>query len=183
MRIYTRTGDDGTTGLFGGDRVQKDDLRIESYGTVDELNSFIGKLLEHHEMKDHLKFFRDIQADLFTIGSQLATVNEKMRSKLPALNPKAIENFEIWMDEANEQVPQLRNFLLPGGHPSVADAHVARSVCRRAERRVVALSRLESIDPEIVKYLNRLSDLLFITARLLSHKSNTYEIEWKVAND
>ena len=156
MRIYTRTGDDGTTGLFGSDRVQKDDLRIESYGTVDELNSFIGKLLEHNEMKGHLKFFRDIQADLFTIGSHLATVDEKMRAKLPTLNPKTIENFEKWMDEANEKVPQLRNFLLPGGHPSVADAHIARSVCRRSERRVVALSRVESIDPEIIKYLKQI---------------------------
>ena len=183
MRIYTRTGDDGTTGLFGGSRVPKDDLRIESYGTVDELNSLIGRLLEHTEMKAHLKFFRAIQSDLFTIGSHLATVDEKMKAKLPVLNPSAIENFEKWMDEANEKTPQLRNFLLPGGHPSVADAHVARSVCRRAERRVVALSRVESIDSEIVKYLNRLSDLLFTTARLLSHISGTDEIEWRVAND
>lgn len=183
MRIYTRTGDDGTTGLFGGNRVPKDDLRIESYGTVDELNSFIGKLLEHKEMAGHLEFFRGIQADLFTIGSHLATVDEKMKGKLPPLNAKAIENFEKWMDEANEKVPQLRNFLLPGGHSSVADAHVARSVCRRAERRVVALSRVDSVDSEIVKYLNRLSDLLFTTARLLSHLSNTDEIEWNVAND
>lgn len=183
MRIYTRTGDDGTTGLFGGNRVPKDDLRIESYGTVDELNSFIGKLLEHKEMSDHLDFFRRIQADLFTIGSHLATVDEKMKEKLPSLNSNAIETFEKWMDEANEKVPQLRNFLLPGGHSSVADAHVARSVCRRAERKVVALSRVESIDSEIVKYLNRLSDLLFTTARLLSHISNTDEIEWNVAND
>ena len=106
-----------------------------------------------------------------------------MKEKLPSLNSNAIENFEKWMDEANENVPQLRNFMLPGGHSSVADAHVARSVCRRAERRVVALSRVDSIDSEIVKYLNRLSDLLFTTARLLSHISNTDEIEWNVAND
>ena len=106
-----------------------------------------------------------------------------MKHKLPSLNPENIEKFEKWMDEVNEKTPQLRNFLLPGGHPSVADAHVARSVCRRAERRVVALSHVESIDSEIVKYLNRLSDLLFTTARLLSHISNTDEIEWNVAND
>ena len=183
MRIYTRTGDDGTTGLFGGNRVPKDDLRIESYGTVDELNSLIGRLIEHSEMKDYIGFFREIQADLFTIGSHLATVDEKMKEKLPSLDPNSIKNFENWMDEANEKVPQLRNFLLPGGHPSVADAHVARSVCRRAERRVVALSRVDSVDLEIVKYLNRLSDLLFTVARLLSHISETNEIEWKVAND
>ena len=183
MRIYTRTGDDGTTGLFGGNRVPKDDLRIESYGTVDELNSLIGRLLEHAEMADHVEFFRVIQSDLFTIGSHLATVDEKMKEKLPSLDPKSIENFENWMDLVDEKVPQLRNFLLPGGHPSVADAHVARAVCRRAERRVVALSHVESIDSEIIKYLNRLSDLLFTTARLLSHISNTDEIEWNVAND
>ena len=183
MRIYTRTGDDGTTGLFGGSRVPKDDLRIESYGTIDELNSLIGRLLENKEMSDHLDFFRIIQADLFTIGSHLATINEKMREKLPSLSQNSVEKFEKWMDEADEKVPKLKNFLLPGGHPAVADAHVARSVCRRAERRVVALSRLESIDTEIIKYLNRLSDLLFTTARLLSHISKTDEIEWNVAND
>ena len=183
MSIYTRTGDDGTTGLFGGSRVPKDDLRIESYGTVDELNSFIGRLLENEEMSDHIEFFRSIQSELFSIGSHLATVDDKMREKLPSLSPKAIENFEKWMDKADENLPKLRNFLLPGGHPSVADAHVARSVCRRAERRVVALSLVESVDPAIVKYLNRLSDLLFTTARLLSFLSKTDEIEWKVAND
>ena len=183
MRIYTRTGDDGTTGLFGGNRVPKDDLRIESYGTVDELNSFIGRLLENEEMSDHIEFFRSIQSELFSIGSHLATVDDKMREKLPSLSPKAIENFEKWMDNANETLPKLKNFLLPGGHQSVADAHVARSVCRRAERRVVALSLVEPVDPAIIKYLNRLSDLLFTTARLLSFLSNTDEIEWKVAND
>ena len=183
MRIYTRTGDDGTTGLFGGSRVPKDDLRIESYGTIDELNSLIGRLLENKEMSDHLDFFRNIQADLFTIGSHLATVDEKMREKLPSLSSNSVEKFEKWMDVVDEKVPKLKNFLLPGGHPAVADAHVARSVCRRAERRVVALSRVESIDTEIVKYLNRLSDLLFTTARLLSHISKTDEIEWNVAND
>ena len=106
-----------------------------------------------------------------------------MRAKLPSLSPKTIENFEKWMDNVDENLPKLRNFLLPSGHPSVADAHIARSVCRRAERRVVALSRVESVDPAIVKYLNRLSDLLFTTARLLSFLSKTDEIEWKVAYD
>ena len=183
MRIYTKTGDDGTTGLFGGSRVPKDDLRIESYGTIDELNSLIGRLLENKEMSDHLDFFRNIQADLFTIGSHLATVDEKMMEKLPSLSSNSVEKFEKWMDVVDEKVPKLKNFLLPGGHPAVADAHVARSVCRRAERRVVSLSHVESIDTEIVKYLNRLSDLLFTTARLLSHISKTDEIEWNVAND
>ena len=108
MSIYTRTGDDGTTGLFGGSRVPKDDLRIESYGTVDELNSFIGRLLEHEELSDHIEFFRSIQSELFSIGSHLATVDDKMREKLPSLSPKAIENFEKWMDKADENLPKLR---------------------------------------------------------------------------
>ena len=182
MRIYTRTGDDGTTGLFGGDRVAKDDLRIESYGTVDELNAFMGKLIEHDELNDHKVFFRRIQADLFLIGSHLATIDEKMRAKLPPLNGSSVDDFEAWMDKADENVPALKNFLLPGGHPSVAEAHVARSVCRRAERRVVALAKREDVNPDIIIYLNRLSDLLFTAARLLSHLTNTEEIPWKVEN-
>ncbi|MAO46267.1 MAG: ATP:cob(I)alamin adenosyltransferase [Crocinitomicaceae bacterium] len=183
MRIYTRNGDDGTTGLFGGNRVPKDDLRIESYGTVDELNAFLGRLIEHPELNDELKFFRGIQAELFSIGSHLATVEDKMQAMLPKLNPNSISEFENWMDLVHEKVPPLKNFLLPGGHPSVADAHIARSICRRAERRVVALSRVETVDIEIIKYLNRLSDVLFTTARLLSFLTKTDEITWKVEND
>jgi cob(I)alamin adenosyltransferase len=182
MRIYTRTGDDGTTGLFGGDRVAKDDLRIESYGTVDELNAFMGKLIENDELNDHKVFFRRIQSDLFLIGSHLATIDEKMRRKLPPLNSSSVGDFEAWMDKADESVPALKNFLLPGGHPSVADAHVARSVCRRAERRVVSLAKKEEVNPDIIIYLNRLSDLLFTAARLLSHLTNTEETPWKVEN-
>jgi len=179
MRIYTRTGDDGTTGLFSGDRVPKDDLRIEAYGTVDELNSFVGKLIEHEAMIEHRKFFREIQAELFTIGSHLATKDPKMQEKLPKLSEHAIKKFEDWMDAADEKVPSLKNFLLPGGHPAVADAHIARAVCRRAERRCVELFREEKVNPELIKYLNRLSDLLFTTARILSHLTETEEIVWK----
>jgi cob(I)alamin adenosyltransferase len=179
MRIYTRTGDDGTTGLFGGDRVHKDDLRIEAYGTVDELNSIIGKLIEHEAMIENRIFFREIQSELFTIGSHLATKDLKMRKKLPKLSKDAIKKFEDWMDEVDEKVPTLKNFLLPGGHPAVADAHVARAVCRRAERRCVGLSRKEKVNPDVIKYLNRLSDLLFTTARILSYLTETEEISWK----
>ncbi|MGY8918602.1 MAG: cob(I)yrinic acid a,c-diamide adenosyltransferase [Flavobacteriales bacterium] len=179
MRIYTRTGDDGTTGLFGGSRVAKDDLRIEAYGTVDELNCFLGKLIEHEVMTSNREFFREIQSELFTLGSHLATKDPKMKDKLPKLSVKAIKQFEDWMDSVDEKVPTLKNFLLPGGHQSVADAHVARAVCRRAERRCVALSREESVNPELIKYLNRLSDLLFTAARLLSYLTETEEISWK----
>ena len=110
MRIYTRTGDDGTTGLFGGTRVPKDDLRIEAYGTVDELNSFIGKLIEHEAMTENREFFREIQAELFTLGSHLATKDPKMREKLPKLSEEAIKKFEDWMDAADEKNPVLTNF-------------------------------------------------------------------------
>ena len=182
MRIYTRTGDDGSTGLFGGTRVPKDDLRIEAYGTVDELNSFLGKLIEHKAMSENREFFREIQAELFTLGSHLATKDSKMREKLPNLSEHAIKKFEDWMDAADEKLPVLKNFLLPGGHPAVADAHIARAVCRRAERRCVGLSREEDVNPELIKYLNRLSDLLFTTARLLSYLTETEEIAWKTCD-
>jgi cob(I)alamin adenosyltransferase len=179
MRIYTRTGDDGTTGLFGGTRLSKDDLRIEAYGTVDELNTFIGRLLEHESMKKHLVFFREIQSQLFLLGSHLATIDPKMIEKLPKFSSDNIEDFEKWIDAADELTPDLKNFLLPGGHPAVADAHIARAVCRRAERRCVSLAKAQKVDPELIKYLNRLSDLLFTAARLLSHITKTDEIAWK----
>ncbi|PCJ80764.1 MAG: ATP:cob(I)alamin adenosyltransferase [Bacteroidetes bacterium] len=179
MRIYTRTGDDGTTGLFGGTRLKKDNVRIEAYGTVDELNAFLGKLIEHDALSPHLGFFRDIQSQLFLLGSHLATIDPKMKAGLPPFDSKATTEFEKWMDEVDEKVPVLKNFLLPGGHPSVADAHVARAVCRRAERRCVSLAEVESIDSELIVYLNRLSDLLFTTARYLSFVTETEEIAWK----
>ena len=179
MRIYTRTGDDGTTGLFGGTRLSKDDLRIEAYGTVDELNTFIGRLIEHESMKTHQVFFREIQSQLFLLGSHLATIDPKMKEKLPKFASDNVQDFENWIDAADEQTPDLKNFLLPGGHPAVADAHIARAVCRRAERRCVSLAREQKIDPELIKYLNRLSDLLFTAARLLSHITKTEEIAWK----
>ena len=182
MRIYTKTGDDGTTGLFGGSRVPKDDLRIEAYGTIDELNAFIGKLAENPEFAEHLEFFREIQSDLFLIGSHLATADEKMREKLPKFNPESTARFEAWMDDVSSDLPDLKNFLLPGGHPSVADAHIARTVCRRAERRVVSLAREAEVEKSMIIYLNRLSDLLFTTARMLSHLTKTKEIAWRVGN-
>lgn len=182
MRIYTKTGDDGTTGLFGGTRVPKDDLRIEAYGTVDELNAFVGKLAENPELAEHLEFFREIQSDLFLLGSHLATVDEKMREKLPKFNSESTVRFETWMDEVSSDLPDLKNFLLPGGHPSVADAHIARAICRRAERRVVSLAREAEVEKSLIIYLNRLSDLLFTTARLLSKRTKTKEIVWRVGN-
>jgi cob(I)alamin adenosyltransferase len=133
-------------------------------------------------MSENRKFFREIQAELFTLGSHLATKDPKMREKLPKLSEHAIKKFEDWMDAAAEKIPVLKNFLLPGGHPAVADAHIARAVCRRAERRCVGLSREEDVNPELIKYLNRLSDLLFTTARLLSYLTETEEIAWKTCD-
>lgn len=179
MRIYTRTGDDGTTGLFGSDRVSKDDIRIEAYGTVDELNAQLGRLIEHSEMEPHMEYFRGIQSELFLLGSHLATVDAKKKAKLPPFNSEAVKEFEDWMDMVDEIVPPLKNFILPGGHPSVADAHVARAVCRRAERRIVSLANESEVDTELIIYLNRLSDLLFTAARWLSHASGSEEIAWK----
>jgi len=182
VKIYTRTGDAGETGLFGGGRVSKADARVEAYGTIDELNAVIGwtiaKLADPNEWKARL---RTIQADLFTIGAHLATPEPKgRRSKpvLPALPVTRVEEFEAWIDAADASLPPLRAFILPGGHEAGAALHIARTVCRRAERDVVRLGAHDSIDPFIVKYLNRLSDLLFTAARAVNHTAGMPEKEW-----
>lgn len=177
FRIYTKTGDQGETGLFGGRRIPKDDLRIEAYGTVDELNAVTGLLAD--ELKDVaiLAFLRQVQADLFVLGSHLAMDPEKNLA-LPPLPLGRIEEMEALMDQWDDQLPPLRHFILPGGHPQVSHAHLARCVCRRAERRVVSLNREAPLDPGIVRYLNRLSDLFFLLARELSRQTGTEEIKW-----
>ena len=178
MRIYTRTGDDGSTGLFGGARIGKDDLRIEAYGTIDELNAWIGKIATHDAAEPLRMPLQAIQSELFTLGSHLATTDPQWAAKLPALNPHGAEGLESWMDELESGLPALSSFVLPGGHPAAADAHVARTVCRRAERRCVALHRVEAIDPLILRFLNRLSDALFMLGRWLAHETSTPEIPW-----
>jgi cob(I)alamin adenosyltransferase len=179
MKIYTKTGDEGNTGLFGGKRLPKDDLRIEAYGTVDELNSHIGLLRDQQASAEQLTTLLEIQDRLFTMGSLLATDPEKSNLKLPELHESDILLLEKEIDKMNESLPEMKSFVLPGGNQTVSFCHIARCVCRRAERRVVTLAQVAQINPLIIKYLNRLSDYLFVLSRMLSHKLNAPETPWK----
>src|SRR5262245_39952615 len=179
-RIYTRTGDQGQTGLFGGGRVAKSDIRVEAYGAVDELNSVFGWALTLQSKVNESRL-AEIQADLFTIGAQLATPEDRSRGRkpyVPELDARRVEDLEHWIDEMESGLPELKSFIFPGGSQPGAALHVARTVCRRAERRVVALAAAESIAPVIVTYLNRLSDLLFVLARSVNHAQGSAETEW-----
>jgi cob(I)alamin adenosyltransferase len=179
MKIYTKTGDDGTTSLIGGTRVPKSHSRIEAYGTVDELNSYIG-LLRDQEVNDHRRdFLKEIQDRLFTIGSLLASEAEFFPKQLPDLQDTDIELLEQAMDEMDTQLPPLRAFILPGGHQSVSFGHLARVVCRRAERLCVALAEQDPIDERIIQYLNRLSDYLFVLCRKMTQELGSEEVTWK----
>jgi len=183
MKIYTKKGDTGTTQLIGGMRVPKHHHRIEAYGTIDELNSFIG-LVRDQEIRDqHRKNLIEIQDRLFTIGSSLATDPEhagaKTRERIPILKEEDIVFLEHEMDQMDEKLPEMKSFVLPGGHPTVSLCHVARCVCRRAERLVTSLSENEFVDPLVVKYLNRLSDYLFVLCRMLAHELNVEETPWR----
>lgn len=179
MKIYTKTGDQGTTSLFGGKRVSKSDLRIDSYGTVDELNSYIGLLRDQevNEVRKHVLI--EIQDRLFTIGSILATEPGNEKVKIPALAENDITYLEEEMDAMDAKLPPMKFFVLPGGHPSVSFGHVARTVCRRAERLVIALNNQETIDPLVIKYLNRLSDYLFVLCRMMAQELKIEETPWK----
>ena len=185
MKIYTKTGDSGTTSLYGGTRVKKYNLRIESYGTVDELNSYIG-LIKDQEISDTNKnSLLKIQNELFTLGSMLATPpeketlkNGKERLNIPKINESAVLFLENEIDTMDATLPQMTHFILPGGHQAVSFCHVARCVCRRAERLSVALNDQETINNDIIKYLNRLSDYLFTLARKLSNDLSVEEIKW-----
>lgn len=185
MKIYTKTGDKGTTSLFGGTRVPKHHIRIDSYGTVDELNSFIG-ILRDQEINDQIKnVLLRVQDRLLTIGSTLATEPEKavlksgeQRLKIPKISSEDIELLEKEMDEMNEDLPEMTHFVLPGGHQAVSFCHAARSICRRAERKATALMEIEPFDPLVIQYLNRLSDYLFVVARKLSKDLQAEEIQW-----
>ncbi|NND78201.1 MAG: cob(I)yrinic acid a,c-diamide adenosyltransferase [Flavobacteriales bacterium] len=177
MKIYTKTGDKGTTSLFGGTRVSKDDIRIEAYGTTDELNAWIGVVRDHADDEDSAALSK-IQNTLFNIGSILAT-EKKTSIELPNIEENDIVALERWMDRMSEDLPPLKNFVLPGGDPSVSFCHVARTVCRRAERRVISLSDTAEIPENVVIYLNRLSDLLFILARKLTFSRRAKEVLWK----
>lgn len=185
MKIYTKTGDEGTTGLFGGSRVQKNNIRIESYGTVDELNAYIGLIKDQeisHEIKQSLL---KIQHDLFTLGAMLATPQEKEtlqngkeRLNILKIDEQSILFLEIEIDQMELELPQMTHFILPGGHQTVSFCHIARCVCRRAERLAVDLSEHEHTNTIILKYLNRLSDYLFVLARKLSKDLLAAEIKW-----
>ena len=185
MKVYTKTGDAGTTALFGGTRVPKDHARIESYGTVDELNSHIG-LIRDQEMNTHYKeILIEIQDRLFTVGAILATPAEKevmkngeLRLKKLGIIESDIELLENEIDAMEEALPPMTHFVLPGGHTTVSYCHIARCVCRRAERLAVHLSQNEPVAEIAIKYLNRLSDYLFVLARKLSHDLNASEVQW-----
>jgi cob(I)alamin adenosyltransferase len=178
MKIYTKTGDKGYTSLIGGTRVPKHHLRIESYGTVDELNSYIG-LIRDQQLTDYDKdILKKIQDRLFTIGSSLAADPEKSRMVIPDLYPADIELLEQEMDRMNETLPELKHFILPGGSNTISYCHIARCVCRRAERLSVHLAEESTVDEKVNIYLNRLSDYLFTLARKVGHDDNVPENQW-----
>lgn len=185
MKIYTKTGDKGKTSLFGGTRVSKYNLRIESYGTVDELNSYIGLIRDQKIDKHSFDVLVKIQNELFTLGSMLATPKEKEllksgkeRLNIPKINNNDITFLEKEIDKMNENLPNMTNFILPGGHTTVSYCHIARTVCRRAERITVNLSESEDINIITITYLNRLSDYLFVLARKLTLDNQALEVTW-----
>lgn len=179
-KIYTRTGDRGETGLLGGSRVPKAHPRVEAYGAIDELNAAIGWARGQVGDADIRDRLGAIQPDLFTIGAHLAAppAAPQRLPRLPHLEPDRVPLLEQWIDQADAELPELRHFVLPGGAPAGAALHLARTICRRAERRLVRLAAEEEVDEGFVVYLNRLSDLLFMLARLASHRAGTPEPEW-----
>lgn len=179
MKIYTKTGDKGTTALFGGKRVSKADLRIETYGTVDELNSYVGLVRDQPVNQNRKNILVEIQDRLFTIGSILATEPGNTKVKIPFLLPEDITVLEKEIDAMDAMLPPMKYFVLPGGHQSVSFCHVARTVCRRAERLVIALDTQEKVDAIVIQYLNRLSDYLFMLSRKMSAELNAEEMPWK----
>ena len=181
MKIYTKTGDNGKTSLIGGTKVLKSHIRIEAYGTVDELNSYIGLLSDQFQHVNTTGSLREIQDRLFTIGSSLACDPEKEpRLKIPDLKESDVQWLENEIDAMNLNLAPMKSFILPGGHVSISTAHVVRCVCRRAERHCVSMLEQQLfVDPLVIKYLNRLSDYLFILARFIAHELKIEEIQWK----
>jgi cob(I)alamin adenosyltransferase len=179
MKIYTRTGDKGETGLLGGSRVPKDHIRLEAYGTVDELNSHVGMLRDLAGGHQAI-LLAGIQSTLFSLGSRLASTDEAEadRFQVPGIGQAEVDALEQAMDAMDAELPPLRNFLLPGGHPAVSQAHICRTVCRRAERQAVALAGTAEVPDAIIRYLNRLSDLFFVLARWLSLRLGVPEVPW-----
>ncbi|MFK5879370.1 MAG: cob(I)yrinic acid a,c-diamide adenosyltransferase [Flavobacteriaceae bacterium] len=185
MKIYTKTGDKGNTSLYGGTRVSKDHIRIEAYGTVDELNANIGLIRDQQIENLTSKSLLKIQNELFTLGAMLATPKEKEalksgkeRLNIPKITEQSISYLEEHIDKMNLTLPEMKHFVLPGGHTTVSYCHIARCICRRAERICVTLNSLEEIDIHIIMYLNRLSDYLFVLARKLTYDNHCEEIPW-----
>jgi len=185
MKIYTKTGDNGTTGLVGGTRIPKHDLRIDCYGTVDELNSYLGLIRDQTISDDSKTTLIKIQNQLFIIGSLLATDSEKLKDEskrkqlgITLLKSEAIVFLETEIDTMNSVLPPMTHFILPGGHQTVSFCHIARCICRRAERNISKLNTEQPIQPEILIYLNRLSDFIFVLARKLSKELHAEEIKW-----
>lgn len=178
MKIYTKTGDKGLTSLIGGTRVPKHHLRIESYGTVDELNSYIGLIRDQDIAVKHKEILKEIQDRLFTIGSSLAADPEASKMKIPDLHNADVYLLEKEIDMMDMELPPLRHFILPGGSNTVSFCHIARCVCRRAERQCVHLSEDSFVDDKVIVYLNRLSDYLFTLARKLGNEQQVAENQW-----
>lgn len=185
MKIYTKTGDDGTTGLFGGTRVPKHHIRIESYGTLDEVNSWIGLIRDQPIEESSKKILIKIQEKLFTVGALLAIdpKKEKLKSgkdrlNIPKIDTEDLNLLEKEIDLMEQQLPPMTHFILPGGHTTVSYCHIGRTICRRAERLVSQLNDFEPVDPILLSYINRLSDFLFVLARKLSYDVQAEEIKW-----
>ena len=179
MKIYTKTGDQGTTALFGGKRISKADLRIDAYGTVDELNSWIGLLRDQPVNENRKSFLLNIQDRLFTMGSILATEPGNTKVKIPTLSNEDVTALEKEIDTMDATLPPMRSFILPGGHQSISFGHLARTVCRRAERLVIALNNQENVDVIVIQYLNRLSDYLFVLCRKMGQELKIEDTPWK----
>lgn len=179
MKIYTKTGDKGLTSLIGGTRVLKSSLRIECYGTVDELNSHLGLVRDQEVNADRRPLLKEIQDRLFTIGSALAADPEKSKMKLPDLHATDVTLLEDEIDRLNADLPELRAFILPGGHPAVSHTHAARCVCRRAERLAIHLGEESFVAELVVVYLNRLSDYLFVLSRAMARDLGVEEVTWQ----
>lgn len=179
MKIYTKKGDNGTTQLIGGTRVPKFDARIEAYGTVDELNAYLGLIRDLIEKEPTTTQIIEIQDRLFTIGSLLAEDKSESNMKLPSIKEQNVIDLENFIDAMDEDLPAMKNFILPGGHPIVSQIHIARCICRRTERKIDFLNHESPVEPVILHYINRLSDYLFVLSRKISQDLNATETVWK----
>ena len=179
MKIYTKTGDQGKTSLFGGTKVLKNNPRLNAYGTIDELNSFVGLIRDVTTLETRRSLLLSIQENLFVIASILASESEKAKNMAPVLEEHGIEALEIEIDQMETELPPLKSFILPGGHVNVSYCHLARTVCRRAEREVIELSIGTLVAPAIIMYLNRLSDYFFVLSRKVARELNVDEVIWK----